>query len=447
MRLAFWSTLLTLACDLCWRFTLSGLPQMLMLLLFNAALYTLVRAIEAQIVVDRSGELLNAETGETAPYRRPETVFGWLLATGLFFGLLALTHALTIWLFVGAMVFSAFYFRQRAVCVLALLFMFSLCYAPWLIRNYEVCGNVAGVAGYSVYDGVGGSTTTRMRSPDGAMTNGIELYFFRTKIADGIVNQVGSLLHNLGDSILALGFFVCLMHVFRRREINALKWAVLLMWLAAVFGMAVLGNSDMAAPVGANQLGVLFLPIMLGFGLAFILVLFSRRDGDSGATARIILFTVLFLISSFPLIFDLLPRGVPPVQYPPYLEPAINKLADWTRPDEIIGSDMPWAVAWYADRTSVWIPNKLADFMGLSDYARLPGPLAGLFLTTLSRNEPFYMSIYRGEYQDWQPLIFGRTDVPSFPFKENINLLGDLSYSFYSDSKRWERVTAAPTEP
>ncbi len=297
VRLAFWSTLLTLACDLCWRFTLSGLPQMFMLLLFNAALYTLVRAIEAQLAVDRSGELLNAETGETAPVRRPETVFGWLMATGACFGLLALTHALTIWLFVGALVFAAFYFRQRAVCVLALLFMFSLFYAPWLIRNYEVCGNAFGVAGYSVYDGVGGSTATRMRSPNGAMTDGIELYFFRTKIADGIVNQIGSLLHNLGDNILALGFFVCLLHVFRRREVNALRWAVLLMWLAAVFGMALLGNSDMAAPVGANQIGILFLPIMLGFGLAFVLVLFSRREGEAGATARIVLFTVLFLIS------------------------------------------------------------------------------------------------------------------------------------------------------
>ena len=308
VRLAFWSTLLTLVCDLCWRFTLSGLPQMFMMLLFNAALYTLVRAIESQMAVDRSGELLNAETGESAPVRRPETVLGWLMATGALFGLLALTHALTIWLFVGALVFSALYFRQRAVCVLALLFMFSLFYAPWLIRNYEVCGNAFGVAGYSVYDGVGGSTTTRMRSPDGAMTNGIELYFFRTKIADGIVNQIGSLLHNLGDNILALGFFMSLLHVFRRREVNALRWAVLLMWLAAVFGMALLGNSDMAAPVGANQIGVVFLPIMLGFGLAFVLILFSRRDGAAGATARIIFFTVLFLISSMPLIFDLLPR-------------------------------------------------------------------------------------------------------------------------------------------
>ena len=43
---------------------------------------------------------------------------------------------------------------------------------------------------------------------------------------------------------------------------------------------------------------------------------------------------------------------------------------------------MPWAVAWYADRPSVWIPLKYQDFMGMSDYAKLPGTLVGLFMTT-----------------------------------------------------------------
>ena len=38
----------------------------------------------------------------------------------------------------------------------------------------------------------------------------------------------------------------------------------------------------------------------------------------------------------------------------------------------------------------------------MSDYAKLPGTLAGLFMTTFSRNEPFYSSIYKGEYQDWR---------------------------------------------
>ena len=445
-RLAFWAALLTLTSDLCWRFTLSGLPQIIILLLFNTELYTLVRAIEAQMAVDRGGEIINTETGETAPYGRPEAVLGWLAATGALFGLLALTHGLTIWIFVGMLVFAGLYFRPRVPGVAVALLAFLVLYAPWMARNYHVCGSPFGVAGYTLFDGVGTSTNQRMRSISGPGTENIELYFFRNKVEDGIVSQVGYLVSNLGGNLVAAAFFLCLLHVFRRREVNSLRWAVLIMWAAAVVGMALIGNADPSQAVAANQIGVLFLPVMLGFGLAFVLVLYSRREGAVGQVARLVLFTVLFLVSAVPMIVTLLPRNSPPFQYPPYFEPGISKLKAWTGKDEVIGSDMPWAVAWYADRDSVWIPNKFADFMGMSDYAKLPGPLAGLFLTTFSRDEKFYSSIYKGDYQDWRPLIFGQSDLPSFPFKDGTLMLGDLSYTFYSDSKRWERPTAT-TEP
>ncbi len=442
-RLAFWAAVLTLVCNLCWQFTLSGLPQMLMLLLFNLMLYALARAIEAQRELELSGQIINAETGEIAPPGRPMAVIIWLAAAGLMCALLTLSHAVAIWIFFGLLAFTAFHFQRRVVCLLVLLASFGVLYAPWLARNYGVCGNPFGLAGYALYDNVSGTTSMRMRSPSGPMTDGIQLYYFRTKIEDGIVSQMSHLTENLGDNLLAVAFFVSLLHSFRRREVNRLRWAVLVMWGAAVLGMSLLGTTG--AAVEANQIGVLFLPVMLGFGLAFILVLFGRREGGVGSAARLVLFSVLFVISSVPLIFSLLPRNSLPYQYPPYLEPGINKLKDWTKPEEVIGSDMPWAVAWYAERQSLWIPNHYADFMGMSDYSRLPGPLAGLFLTTLSRNEPFYSSIYRGDYQEWQQLIFGRTDLPTFPFKESKFVLGDLSYTFYSDTKRWDHPNKSDT--
>ena len=438
-RLAFWSAALTLASDLCWRFTLSGLPQMLLLLLFNLALYTLVRAIEAQIAVERGGEIIDAETGETSPPGRPESVLGWLAATGALFGLLALTHGLTVWIFVGLLLFAGVFFRPRVPAVAVAVFAFLVLYAPWMARNYHVCGNPFGVAGYAIFDGLGTTTNVRMRSIAGPFTENIAVYFFRNKVEDGFIQQVNNLIPSLGSNLIAVMFFACLLHAFRRREVSALRWAVLVMWAAGAVGMAFIGNANPAEAISANQLGGLVMPVMLGFGLAFVLVLFSRREGSMGQVPRLILFTVLFLVSAVPLIVTLLPRNLPPFQYPPYFEPGINRLKAWTKPDEIIGSDMPWAVAWYADRDSVWIPNKFADFMGLSDYAKLPGPLVGLFMTTFSRDERFYSSIYRGEYQDWRPLIFGQSDLPSFPFKEGTLLLGDLSYTFYSDSRRWDK--------
>ena len=445
-RLAFWAAILTLVSDLCWQYTLTGLPQMLMLLLFNAGLYSLVRAIEAHLGID---EPTTAMTEEGAVLVRPSlaSALGWSALTGVLFGLLTLSHGVAAWFFVGLLAFGGVYFRRRPAVVFVMLAAFALVCVPWLVRNERVSGNVFGVAGYSIYDSIGGTTTTRMRSSTGPMADDIPVTYFRTKIQDGIVYEVGHLAASLGDNLLALAFFVCLLHSFRRPGVNAVRNAVLVMWLFAVFGMALLGNvADPASPIGANRLGVLFLPIMLGFGLAFVLVLFSRREEALSSVARLVLFAVLFVVSGLPLLFTLLPRNGVPFQYPPYFEPGINRLNGWTKENEIIGSDMPWAVAWYADRKSLWIPDKFEQLMGLSDDAKLPGVMGGVFLTPISRNTPLFSGVLRGEYQEYQQLIFGRADQPYFPFHEGLLVMGDpAGYLFFSDTRRWDKAEKAIT--
>src|SRR6202035_928735 len=92
-RLALHACALILLCDMMWQYSLSGLPQMLLLFLFNATVYALLRAIETQ------------QAGQPAGF--------WLLAAGAGFGFMALSHALTLWIFAGALVFTALYFRPR----------------------------------------------------------------------------------------------------------------------------------------------------------------------------------------------------------------------------------------------------------------------------------------------------------------------------------------------
>ena len=449
VRLAFWASVFTLSTDLCWQYTLSGLPQMLMLLLFTAALYTLLRAIESHLAIERAdGNLPPAAAGD--PVGAPSTggFLGWLGATGALLGLLTLSHGVALWIFLGALVFSAAYFRRRGAAVLVLLLAFALVCAPWVVRLYQVSGTATGLAGYTLFDGLAKTTAQRMRAygdasaHDVASTQDIALLFFRTKLQDGVTAQLARLSDSLGGNLIALGFFVCLLHSFWRREVNPLRPAVLLMWIGAVLGMSLLGLGSEPSPgLNANQFGVLFLPIMLSFGLAFVLVIFSRSEAGSSSVGRLALFSTLFLVSAAALISTLLPRNSPPFQYPPYFEPAINRLGPWMQNDEIIASDMPWAVAWYADRKSLWIPDKLVNLMGLSDNARLPGTVAGLFLTPFSRNTPLFTGVLKGEYSEYQSLILGRADVPGFPFRDAIPLMGDPTvYLFYSDSRRWDKT-------
>ena len=459
-RLAFWASMLTLVSDLCWQYTLTGLPQMLMLLLFNAALYALVRAVEVNKAIEIiTGEALLSTGGSgmtqgesrLAGARSPPAVF-WSAISGVLFGLLALTHALAVWLFFGALGYVAVAFRRRGPVALVMLLAFVLVCAPWIVRNYRVSGSAFGVARYALYDGLNGSAAYHERtSSESAVVENIPLLNFRNKLQSGIVAGVEGVTSGLGNFV-ALGFFLCLLHVFRRPEVNSLRWGVLAMWGCAIVGMAVIGSDSGALPaIHSNQLQVLFLPIMLGFGLAYVLVLFSRRDGSSGLLARVVLFTALFLVSALPLIFSLLPRNVPPVQLS-YLQPAIHELNKWTDDHEVIASDMPWGVAWYADRKSLWLPAKFKDLLGMSDNAKLPGTLCGVFLTPVSRDESFYYGIYRGEYADvdernqtsgYPALIFGRRDLPLFPFQQGYSLLGDLSYTFYSDRARWATPNTA----
>ena len=77
-RLAVFGVGMILLCEKFWDYAMTGLPQMLMLLLFSGAAHTMVRAIEARVAG-----------------RKP---LRWLVATASLFGLLALAHGLTIWL-------------------------------------------------------------------------------------------------------------------------------------------------------------------------------------------------------------------------------------------------------------------------------------------------------------------------------------------------------------
>ena len=66
----------------------------------------------------------------------------------------------------------------------------------------------------------------------------------------------------------------------------------------------------------------------------------------------------------------------------------------WTKPNEIIASDMPWAVAWYSDRKSLWLPAKLETLTEFYNLHTLGGPIAGIYLTPVSRDLGYASQIF-----------------------------------------------------
>ena len=414
-HVGLWTVALMLGCNLFWQYSLSGLPQMMMLFLFSCALYCLVRAMEVQALV-----------------RWP---YGWLALTAFFFGLLALTHAITIWIFAGAFLFCLFYFRPHWKTAVLMGGVFLLVYSPWIVRNYRSSGTPFGVSVYCAMEQIKGNENAIMRSQD-LETSGVSPATFRRKIQIQVNAQMGNLYSCLGGTLAAPVFFLALLHFFKRSLPRNLRWGLLLMWLCGAIGMAVFTMGEEGTLLASNDLNVLFIPLFISFGIAFILVLWTRLE-ISAPLLRYAFFTLIFALSTLPLINYMTTGSKSPVQWPPYIPPYIAIMRDWTQPEEIIASDMPWAVAWYADRKSLWLPTTIQSFLDFSDYERIGARIAGIYLTPISGNKPLISDIVKGDYKEWAPFILRTVNIKDFPLKSVTAMPLDNQCIFYSDRDRW----------
>jgi len=416
-RLAVLGMGLLLLCQAFWNFAISGLPQMLMLLLFSGGMHTLLRAVEAK--------------------NESRSPIKWIIATGVLFSLLALTHGLTIWILAGVILFVVIYFRPlgREAGILAAIFL--VFYGPWMARNYAVCGSPVGIGWYSGLEGVRASESEIMRSMELPLAD-VTPRIYRRKVQAAVLDQLGKIFEFLGKVLPAPVFFVALLHPFRRKETADMRWAIALLWIFAVVGMSVFGMPEKEG-VRANDLHVLFIPLMTFYGLAFIMVMWTRLEIHGEFFRRAFLVTI-YLISALPFIDNFLDMIGPPksrVQWPPYIPPYIAILAEWTRSDEMIMSDMPWAVAWYADRRSLWLPMTTKAYIQLNDYDQLKGQIVGLYLTPVSGNGAFIGDIVSGEYREWAPFITRNVNVRDFPLHAAKALPMDGQCIYYSDRDRW----------
>jgi 4-amino-4-deoxy-L-arabinose transferase-like glycosyltransferase len=412
--LALLGCAMVLVGDVFWQYSLSGLPQMLLLLLFNLTLYALVRAIETQ--------------AEEEPVSR------WLGAAGVGFGLLALSHALTIWIFLAGLLFTVWNFRPRLRSAAWLLAPVLLLYTPWLLRNYLVCSNPAGVAFYAFFGQLGASEAGQMRNL-AFDWHSLSAGLLRAKINDNILAQTGEIFRHFGWSVVALFFFPALLHPFRRAATSTARWLVLALWIGAFLGMAVYGIEEEQG-VAANQFHLLFVPIMTCFGLAFLLVQWNRL-GIAGRLPRLGFLTLLFVLCAWPMISNLLLASAKgSVRWPPYAPPYIAVMHTWMKPDEIIATDMPWAVAWYADRRAVWLPDTISHYNELNDYKVLGGPINGIYLTPISGGQNKLHDLLKGEYKDWAAVVLRSVDLQKFPLKWPALLGPESECVFFSDYDR-----------
>jgi hypothetical protein len=138
------------------------------------------------------------------------------------------------------------------------------------------------------------------------------------------------------------------------------------------------------------------------------------------------------------MIFALTPSPRPLV-YPPYYPPEIQQTANWMKPDELMMSDVPWAVAWYGQHQCIWLTlDAQADFFAVNDYLK---PVQALYLTPLTMDGKFVSDWVQTQDSSWGSFIVDAAIKnifpPGFPLRyAPTGFLPDRL--FLTDRERWK---------
>jgi hypothetical protein len=411
-KVAWLVTGVALVADQFWQFSLSGLPQMLLLFLTTCSLWCLAKAVIAK-----------------ADDRNP---FLWLFVLGVFQGASALCHPITLWISGASWIFCWVYFRPRALGALLPGLICLTLFSVWIVRDLQVSKTPFGISPFALLDHVVHSEAGWMRLNDPDLSE-ITPPVFRGRMIINFKEQLGSLYLLLGGIAVTPFFFASLFHSFRRPETNAFKWLIFMMLLGAFAGSVFVGTN--AQPLSPNQTLILLGPPIAIYGYAMVIVFFYRLKLEL-SIYRYAIYAAFFLITGLPTLFGFL-FGGPRIQFPPYAPGAMQMIGAITKPNEIVASDMPWAMAWYADRKSLWLPSRRKDFYEYHDYESLGAPIVGLYLTPVSRDANFLSDIVFGEYRDWASIILGLPQgLNDFPLKSTVGLMNNQCL-LLMDRNRW----------
>jgi hypothetical protein len=188
--------------------------------------------------------------------------------------------------------------------------------------------------------------------------------------------------------------------------------------------------------VNSENLLVLLIPLVFCYGVSFFFTFMGQMKLPV-VQLRYAVITVFTALSCLPMIFTLLLSRVTPVVFPPYYPPDIQQTAGWMKENELMMSDVPWAVAWYGQHQCVWLTaNAQSDFFAINDNIK---PVQALYLTPLTTDGKFLSDWVLNERSWGDLIILGvlQNQIPSgFPLRNEPN--GFLPERlFLTDRVRW----------
>ena len=462
---AWCAALVFLGTELYWKFSTSGLPTMLLLVLFLALARTLVRL---------------EEQGNDGVPRGGGWFAGMALWAGALAGLGGLTRYGFAWVILPVLVYLGWFMgRHRGRTVAMALLGFLLVMSPWLVRNAQLSGNLFGTAGLALYsqtDTFPEDTLERtlFYKPSDAPVNGQDE--IKVKVADHVGlweiehklkrNLRHLLVHELpqfSGSWFAVVCLVGLVVPFRNRSLRRLRFFLLMTFAVFALGQA-LGRTHLSAangtlaellarslgqgaPVtaasgvnGENLLAILG-PVSFLFGAGLFFSLLDRWKVDL-PEMRLAASTGLIVAASLPMALSFLLPHPYPIANPPYHPARLQYLRSVPaehgsaeiKQDDLLMSDIPWAVAWYGNQNCVWLTRTVnPDFYTLYEQFQ---PVSALYFTEATTDQRYTSWLLNANKLNWERFMLAfqmNGDVPDgFPLQAVSDIFAPGQWLFFA---------------
>ncbi len=435
---AWLSAILIIATELFWRFTVSGLSTVLLMLIFTGLVWCLV--------------LLEQEGRAQSPGQ--SRLFMLAALAGALVGIGGLTRYAFGWLLIPVIVFLILFGGvRRVLLVLTVLVIFTGFMAPWVVRNLNVSGTPFGTATYAVLEATVLSPGNRLQRSLEPNFSNFSLIPFWVKLMSNLRQIVQNDFPKLGGSWLSAFFLVGLLVGFRNITLTRIRYFLLFCLPVLVIAQA-LGHTHLAEDVpeiNSENLLVVIAPIVFVYGVGLFYLLLEQINFPM-PELRYLVILLFSLIASLPMILVFLPPKTNPVAYPPYSPPLIQLVANWMKPSELIMSDVPWAMAWYGQRQTVWLtlkatpdasdPTTHEDFLAINDFMK---PIAALYLTPRTMDARFFSEWISAGELSWGSFILEglvkKELPPTFPLHKMLRSWLPTGQLVLTDWERWSAPT------
>jgi 4-amino-4-deoxy-L-arabinose transferase-like glycosyltransferase len=416
---------LVICSEMLWRFSVSGLSTMLLMLCFLGLIWCLVWI----------------ESEEREPVWSHQAQLWLALAIGGLLGLGTLTRYAFGWLVIPVMVYLGIFCairRSRILLIVGGTFLVLL--APWITRNLMVSSTPFGTAGYAIVEGtylLPENKLERSLDPD---FKGVGVKPFLFKFFNNSRQILQDELPKLGGSWMTALFLTGLLLNFRNPALQRLRYFLLSTLLLFIIVQA-LGRTqltDDSPIINSENLLILTAPLVFIFGSGLFFLLLDQLNLKL-RELRYLIIGLFGVVMCLPMLFAFLPPKVSSINYPPYYPPAIQQTCNWMKPNELMMSDIPWAMAWYGDRQCIWLTqNAESEFFAVNDYLK---PVKALYLTPETMDNRFLSQWVRAGEHSWASFILEsmlRSQIAAnFPLRKAPKGFFPEQL-FLSDYERWK---------